>query len=80
MKTNGLFFEYLDLKTKDNYNVYNIEKSDLILCGFVGIKDPLRDGVEDTVRKCRIAGIKVRMITGDNRITAREIARECGIL
>ena len=52
----------------------------MVFCAFTGIKDPLRDGVEETVRKCRDAGIKVRMITGDNKITAREIARECGIL
>ena len=70
----------LDLESKDQYNVHNIEKSGLVFCAFVGIRDPLRDGVEDTVRKCKDAGIKVRMITGDNKITAREIARECGIL
>lgn len=69
-----------DLETKDQYDVHNIEKSGLVFCGFVGIKDPLRDGVEETIKKCKDAGIKVRMITGDNKLTAREIARECGIL
>ena len=69
-----------DLESKDEYNVHNIEKSGLVFCAFIGIKDPLRDGVEETVRKCKAAGIKIRMITGDNKITAREIARECGIL
>lgn len=46
----------------------------------VGIQDPLRDGVYDAVRKCQHAGVTVRMVTGDNKITAQAIAKECGIL
>jgi Ca2+-transporting ATPase len=46
----------------------------------VGIKDPVRPGVKDAVRLCHEAGIKVRMVTGDNLNTAIAIARECGIL
>jgi Ca2+-transporting ATPase len=45
----------------------------------VGIQDPLRDGVRDAVRKCQMAGVFVRMVTGDNVVTARAIAEECGI-
>lgn len=48
--------------------------------GIVGIKDPVRPGVKESVAVCRSAGITVRMITGDNINTARAIARECGIL
>ncbi|GAB4846897.1 Calcium-transporting ATPase 2, plasma membrane-type [Ancistrocladus abbreviatus] len=48
--------------------------------GIVGIKDPLRPGVKESVATCRSAGITVRMITGDNINTAKAIARECGIL
>ncbi|AQK45926.1 Calcium-transporting ATPase 9 plasma membrane-type [Zea mays] len=43
-------------------------------------KDPCRPGVRDSVRLCQAAGIKVRMVTGDNLQTARAIALECGIL
>ncbi|XP_078178069.1 calcium-transporting ATPase 10, plasma membrane-type-like [Carex rostrata] len=48
--------------------------------GIVGIKDPVRPGVRESVATCRSAGITVRMVTGDNINTAIAIARECGIL
>ncbi|KAJ9674225.1 hypothetical protein PVL29_023652 [Vitis rotundifolia] len=48
--------------------------------GIVGIKDPVRPGVKESVAICRSAGISVRMVTGDNINTAKAIARECGIL
>lgn len=52
----------------------------LTLLGIVGIKDPARLEVPEAVRRCQLAGIKVRMVTGDNITTARAIAVECGIL
>ncbi|KAG6724865.1 hypothetical protein I3842_02G003400 [Carya illinoinensis] len=48
--------------------------------GIVGIKDPVRPGVKESVAVCRSSGITVRMVTGDNINTAKAIARECGIL
>ncbi|KAF2309662.1 hypothetical protein GH714_004503 [Hevea brasiliensis] len=48
--------------------------------GVVGIKDPVRPGVKESVAICKSAGIVVRMVTGDNITTAKAIARECGIL
>ncbi|KAG9158656.1 hypothetical protein Leryth_023670 [Lithospermum erythrorhizon] len=54
--------------------------NDLVLIGIVGIKDPCRPGVREAVRRCKDAGVKVRMVTGDNLQTARAIALECGIL
>ncbi|KAG4440905.1 hypothetical protein IFR05_003595 [Cadophora sp. M221] len=51
----------------------------MILLGIVGIQDPLRDGVGEAVKKCQNAGVVVRMVTGDNMITAKAIATECGI-
>ena len=45
-----------------------------------GIEDPVRPEVPDAIRKCREAGIVVRMVTGDNLNTARSIARQCGII
>ncbi|CAK7267885.1 plasma membrane calcium [Sporothrix epigloea] len=48
--------------------------------GLVGIKDPLRDGVREAVADCQRAGVVVRMVTGDNRLTAEAIANDCGIL
>lgn len=46
----------------------------------VGIQDPLREGVAEAVQLCQMAGVVVRMVTGDNKITAQAIAKECGIL
>ncbi|EQL02750.1 ATPase, P-type, calcium-transporting, PMCA-type [Ophiocordyceps sinensis CO18] len=48
--------------------------------GMVGIQDPLRDGVYHSVKLCQRAGVVVRMVTGDNKLTAQAIAKECGIL
>lgn len=52
----------------------------MTFAGMVGIQDPLREGVPEAVRLCQSAGVVVRMVTGDNKITAEAIARECGIL
>ena len=45
-----------------------------------GIKDIIRPEVPDAVAQCNIAGVRVRMITGDNKITAIAIAKDCGII
>ena len=52
----------------------------MTLVAIVGIQDPLREGVKDSVARCQAAGITVRMVTGDNLLTAKATARECGIL
>ncbi|XP_024518924.1 putative calcium-transporting ATPase 11, plasma membrane-type [Selaginella moellendorffii] len=57
-----------------------IPEDGLTCIAIVGIKDPCRPGVPEAVHKCQIAGIKVRMVTGDNITTAKAIAVECGIL
>jgi len=53
--------------------------SQMIFIGVVGIMDPLRPGVTKAVEDCRKAGVFVRMVTGDNVLTAKAIASECGI-
>ncbi len=55
-------------------------ETELIWDGYVGIRDPLRDDIAASVASCQSAGIKVRMVTGDNPETARAIARDAGIL
>ena len=54
--------------------------NNLILLGFILIKDEVRDEARDTVKIINKAGIDVVMVTGDNRGTAVNIARETGIL
>ena len=44
------------------------------------IQDPVRDEVPEAVRICLDAGVVVRMVTGDNLVTARAIALICGII
>lgn len=53
--------------------------NEMTFLGLVGIMDPLRPGVADAVASCQKAGVVVRMVTGDNVVTARAIAKECGI-
>ncbi|RDX88922.1 Calcium-transporting ATPase 2, plasma membrane-type, partial [Mucuna pruriens] len=50
------------------------------LMGVVGVKDLVHPGVKKSVAMCPLAGIIVRMVTGDNINTTKVVARECGIL
>ncbi|EGG23082.1 hypothetical protein DFA_05212 [Cavenderia fasciculata] len=79
LRTIGL--AYKDYKKAE----YDYEEADepnfgLTLVGILGIRDPLRPEVRGAVRQCQGAGIVVRMLTGDNIVTAENIARKCGIL
>jgi Ca2+-transporting ATPase len=48
--------------------------------GLVGMEDPLRDGVIEAIQVAHKAGIQVKMITGDYRLTAEHIARSSGLM
>jgi len=53
---------------------------DLVWLGFVAIADPIRPDVPMALNVCRSAGVKVKVITGDNSNTAWEIASQIGLL
>ncbi|KAF0898073.1 hypothetical protein E2562_001741 [Oryza meyeriana var. granulata] len=65
---------------KEDIADWKLPEDDLTLLCIVGIKDPCRPGVRSAVQLCTNAGVKVRMVTGDNIETAKAIALECGIL
>lgn len=55
-------------------------RQELCLLGMIGSLDPPRQGVREAIERCRDAGIRVIMITGDQRPTAVAIANEIGLL
>lgn len=55
-------------------------ESDMVFDGFVAISDPLRVDVYDAVKQCKSAGVALKILTGDNIITASAIANELHLL
>jgi len=68
----------LPSQLKNTAEYIDIEQ-DLVFVGLAGIKDPARPEVAPAIAACQAAGIRVIMITGDNKETAEAIARDVGI-
>ena len=80
MRTLGFAYKYIteeEVKTVFVNNKLTME--DLCFLGVVGIIDPIRDDVADSVKDCLDAGIGVKIVTGDTPGTAREIGRQVGL-
>lgn len=65
-------------KTTVKWREQDLE-SDLNFLGLIGIMDPPRKEVKESVKLCQDAGIRIIMITGDHLLTAQAVAREIGI-
>ncbi|OWT32577.1 hypothetical protein BGI41_06960 [Methanobrevibacter sp. 87.7] len=75
----GFGYKILDKDKFKNLNDNEIEEN-LIFCGLVGMIDPPKDKTKESIDKCKDAGIRVVMITGDHKDTAKAVAEELGIL
>ncbi|CAF0901274.1 unnamed protein product [Brachionus calyciflorus] len=68
------------VKTPVEQEAYiNENCNDFCMIGMLGIIDPPREGIADVIAKCREAGIRVSMVTGDYALTAAAIANQVGI-
>ncbi|MGN0230691.1 MAG: calcium-translocating P-type ATPase, PMCA-type [Muribaculaceae bacterium] len=77
-----LAFAYAEIEDSEISTIFAGQKlntSKLVLQGIVGIADPVRPDVADAIAECHRAGVEVKIVTGDTRGTACEIARQVGI-
>ena len=86
-KLRSLYIAYKDINKEEYEKCDNpnregklIDQYNLTFLAVFGIKDSLRDGVKEAVKKCHEASVNVVMVTGDNIVTATAIAKDCGIL
>ena len=71
---------YKEIKEDINsINDYYKEENNLVIVGLIGLKDPVRSNIKNSIIECKNAHIKTIMLTGDNLKTAYSIASEVGI-
>ena len=80
MRTLGFAYKFI---TEEEVNQVfangKLQVDDLCFLGIVGIIDPIRDDVADSIQDCLNAGIGIKIVTGDTPGTAREIGRQVGL-
>jgi Ca2+-transporting ATPase len=80
MRTLGFAYKYItEEEVKTVFENGKLTVEDLCFLGIVGIIDPIRDDVADSVRDCINAGISIKIVTGDTPGTACEIGRQVGL-
>jgi sodium/potassium-transporting ATPase subunit alpha len=75
-----LAFGYREVAVGENIDSEDDAERNIILTGMIGLEDPPRPEVAGAIRKCREAGIRIFMITGDSSRTAVAIAKEIGLV
>ena len=78
LRTIGLAYKEIPLNSNLDNEAAILSK--LTMVAITGIEDPVRPEVPRSIDQCQKAGITVRMVTGDNIVTARSIATKCGII
>ena len=73
LRTLAFAFKQVKTFSKDYF------EEDLVFIGIIGIEDPPREEVRESIQLCLKSGIKVKMITGDNRETALAISKKIGL-
>ncbi len=73
LRTLAFAFKNEGRLSKDNF------ENNLVFTALAGMEDPPRDEVKDSILQCERAGIKVKMITGDNKETALSVAGQIGL-
>ena len=80
MRTLGFAYKYIsEAEVNQVFQNGKLMVEDLCFLGIVGIIDPIRDDVADSIKNCLDAGIGIKIVTGDTPGTAREIGRQVGL-
>ena len=82
MRTLGFAYKIVDRSSlTDDRNLTDISHylEDTVFLGYVSISDPVRLDVPAAVKRCQLAGIQVKIVTGDTPATATEIGRQIGL-
>ena len=80
MRTLGFAYKYITEQDLEAVFVSGkLQVEDLCFLGIVGIIDPIRDDVSDSIHDCIDAGIGIKIVTGDTPGTAKEIGRQVGL-
>jgi sodium/potassium-transporting ATPase subunit alpha len=75
-----LAFAFREIKSNEEIIVAEDAEKDMVFLGLIGLEDPPRPEVPEAIKKCREAGIRIIMITGDSSRTALAIAKEIGLV